>query len=330
MRDAVIEVRSLVRTFRVRPRRRGLWGAVRDLFGGEYTEVRALDAVSFDVRPGEIVGYIGPNGAGKSTTIKLLSGILQPTSGTVRVCGLDPWARRDEHVRNLGVVFGQRTALWWDLAVIEAYDLLAAVFGLSDDVYKQRLSELSTLLDLEPLLRTPVRELSLGQRVRCDLAGALLHAPKVVLLDEPTIGLDVAVKLRVRKFIRKIADERGVAVVLATHDLGDVEQLCDRVLLVDHGVLVFEGDVPALRVRLGGQRTVRAIPRDLDVDVDGLAMALGLPVRQVDGGLEVTLNASSSAGAVVEALLRRVDVDDLRITEPSIEDVVGRFYETRS
>jgi ABC-2 type transport system ATP-binding protein len=241
-----IRVEALSRSFTVRQRRPGIVGGFKDLFGGPTQVLVALDAVSFEVNPGEIVGYIGPNGAGKSTTIKCLTGILKPTSGTVVINGLDPWCDRIEHVRNIGVVFGQRTQLWWDLAVIEAFDLLAAIYGVLDADYHARREELDALLDLGDLLHKPVRELSLGQRMRCDLAASLLHAPSVVLLDEPTIGLDITVKKRVRSFIRSMATERGAAVFLATHDLGDIEKLCDRVLVLVGGRLVLDGRVDEL------------------------------------------------------------------------------------
>ncbi len=332
--EARIVVRELRRTFDVRPRRRGLRGALTDLVAPRSREVVALDRVDLTVHAGEILGYIGPNGAGKSTTVKCLTGILKPTSGTVRVGGLDPWAQRQRHVRQIGVVFGQRTQLWWDLAVIEAFDLLAAVFEVPPDLYRARLDELREMLDLGPLLRVPVRELSLGQRVRCDLAASLLHAPSVVLLDEPTIGLDVAVKHRIRAFIRQVAEARGAAVLLTTHDLGDVESLCDRVVLVDRGRAVFEGDLAALRARLGGRRrlvvhTGRPLS-DAEI-VDAAAGLPGVASREGDGGLALSFGVTEAAGPLVGALLARLGrVEDLSLVDPSIEEVVASFYEGRT
>ncbi len=328
---ALVEVTDLVRTFQVRPRRRGVVGALRDLVSGRSVEVAALSGVSLTVGAGEIVGYIGPNGAGKSTTIKCVTGILKPTSGTVRVCGLDPWKERSAHVRNIGVVFGQRTQLWWDLAVVEALDLLAAVFEVPPDLYRSRLGALQELLDLQPLLRTPVRELSLGQRVRCDLAAALLHAPRVVLLDEPTIGLDVAVKHKIRAFVRDLAARDGVAVLLTTHDLGDVESLCHRVVLVDRGAAVFEGTLDALRARLGGRRRLVVTTRGPIPAVarDQLAARLGVVVGELaPDRVEITFAAGQSASPIVAAALEVLGatVDDLSLAEPSIEEVVAAFY----
>ena len=305
-----------------------------DLFAGRGVQVRALDGVSLAVRPGEVLGYIGPNGAGKSTTVKCITGILQPSAGRVRVCGLDPWRDRRQHVRNVGVVFGQRTQLWWDLAVIEAYDLLASVFGVADDDYRRRLGELTEMLELGPLLRTPVRELSLGQRVRCDLGAALLHGPKVAVLDEPTIGLDVAVKQRMRTFIRMLAEERGVAVLLTTHDLGDVERLCDRVALIDKGRIVFDGALEALRQRLGGRRrlVIRGSEALSDEDVARLDAAVSVPItRDGPSSLSASLAADQGAGPVVSAILAGLPrrIEDVAVVEPTIEDAVASFYRDR-
>jgi ABC-2 type transport system ATP-binding protein len=327
---ALVEVRDLRRTFMVRPRRAGLLGALRDLAAGPMAELHALDGVSFEVEAGEIVGYIGPNGAGKSTTIKCLTGIFKPTSGSVRVAGLDPWADRRQHVRHIGVVFGQRTQLWWDLAVQEAYNLLAAVFDVPTADYRRRLGELTELLDLAPLLGMPVRELSLGQRVRCDLAAALLHGPRMVFLDEPTIGLDVAVKVRIRSFVRDLAARQGVAVVLTTHDLGDIEELCERVVLLDKGKVMFDGSLDDLRSRLGGRRTlVVETGRPLSDDaLTTLATTVdGEVSRRSATGLEVEFSAQ--AGVVVQAVMAAVTVEDLTIAEPSMEQIVARLYEER-
>lgn len=332
--EPVVVVEDLVRTFRVRPRRRGVKGALVDLVAGRGVEVRALDGVSLTVHAGEVLGYIGPNGAGKSTTVKCVTGILEATAGRVRVCGLDPWRDRRRHVRNMGVVFGQRTQLWWDLAVIEAYDLLASVFGVSAEDYRRRLGELTSMLELGPLLRTPVRELSLGQRVRCDLGAALLHGPKVAVLDEPTIGLDVSVKQRMRDFIRMLAAERGVAVLLTTHDLGDVERLCDRIALIDRGHIVYDGALDSLRRRLGGRRRVVIRGSDAlsDADVSRLDASIDVPiVRDGPATVSVSLEAGQGAGPVVSAVLAGLPgrIEDVAVVEPTIEDAVASFYRDR-
>ena len=325
--EALIEAEGLRRTFRTFQRRPGLMGAVRDLFvlGGE--ERVALRGLDLRIAPGERVALIGPNGAGKSTTIKLLCGILRPTGGSLRVAGRAPWQDRRAHVRQLGVVFGQRTQLWWDLAVIEAYDLLAAVFEVEPAVYRRRLARLEAALGLGPLLRQPVRELSLGQRMRCDLGAALLHQPPLLLLDEPTIGLDVAVKQRIRELVRAMNAEQQTTVLLTTHDLGDVEAVCERVLLIHQGQLLLDGSVDDLKARLGGQR--RLI---VELARPGPVAVADLPAeaRWSDDARRLTLRFSpteTSAAALIRALLDRAEVADLSVEEPSIDEVVARFYD---
>ena len=228
----VIEVEALSRTFRVARRREG---SLFRRLGRDYADVRAVDGVSFTIAPGEIVGYIGPNGAGKSTTIKMLTGILVPTSGTVRVAGLDPWRRRTELARRIGVVFGQRTQLWWDLPLRQSFELLRHIYRVPEARHRANLQRYVALLDMEGFLETPVRQLSLGQRMRGELVAALLHDPEILYLDEPTIGLDVVAKARIREFLLALGPERGTTVLLTTHDMGDIERLCRRVLIIDRG-----------------------------------------------------------------------------------------------
>lgn len=329
MDDPQAWVRGLVRSYEVRRRRRGLTGALHDLVAPEWTTVHAVQDVSLELFAGEVVGLVGPNGAGKSTTVKCLTGLLQPTAGEVRVAGFDPWAQRRQAVTRLGVVFGQRSQLWWDLAVQEAFDLCAAIFEVPADVYAARLAELSSVLDLAPLLRTTVRELSLGQRVRCDLAASWLHAPPVMVLDEPTVGLDVAVKRRIRGFVRARADQ-GTAVLLTTHDLGDVDALCDRVVLIDGGCTVFEGDVPALRRRFdAGPRIVVRPERPMsDDDLEALGARLGHVVRRGAGGsVTVALADASGVPGLLQRLLAEVPSAEVRIDTPTLEDVLADWYE---
>ena len=250
----LIEVNDLHKEFRISTHHRGALGAIRNLFTLDYHTVHAVNGVSFAIEAGELVGYLGPNGAGKSTTIKMLTGILVPTSGEVLIDGRVPWKQRVEHVRGIGVVFGQRTNLGWDLPVIESLDLLRYVYRIPDDRYERNLSNFCEMLGLGEFLNTPVRSLSLGQRMRADLAGALLHDPGIVFLDEPTIGLDVIAKERIRQFIRAINRERGVTVILTTHDLVDVQKLCERVMMIDRGRLLFDGSPRVLVERFGGER----------------------------------------------------------------------------
>lgn len=242
----MIEIEGLSKAFRVAKRKSGTFGA---LFRRDYETVQALDQVSFKMSPGEIVGYIGPNGAGKSTTIKIMSGILVPSSGKCEIFGLTPWTSRQSHVKNIGVVFGQRTQLWWDVPVLDSFRLLGDIYKIPPSIYKQSLDELVEALDLSDLLTTPVRQLSLGQRMRCEMAAALLHRPKMLFLDEPTIGLDAVSKIAVRHFIKKINRERGVTVVLTTHDMSDIEALTDRIILIGKGQKLYDGDLKTLKNR---------------------------------------------------------------------------------
>lgn len=237
----MIEVKNLIKTYRVSRRDAGFFAAVKALGKRETEVVKALDDISFTVNPGEIVGYIGPNGAGKSSTVKILSGILTPDSGEVTVSGRIPWKQRKKHVSEIGVVFGQRTQLWWDVPVIDSFELLKDIYRTDDAVYRKNLSLLTERLDLTELLRTPTRQLSLGQRMRCEIAASLLHDPKILFLDEPTIGLDAVSKIAIREFIKDINREKGTTVILTTHDMQDVEALSDRILLIGNGRILMDG-----------------------------------------------------------------------------------------
>ncbi len=324
---ALIEVRELSKHFFIAKHRHGVLGALRNLLSRERLVVKAVDSVSFAIERGELVGYLGPNGAGKSTTIKMLTGILVPTAGSLTVNGLVPWRKRVEYTRRIGVVFGQRTNLWWDLPVIESLDLLKHIYNIPRDRYDRNLKMFTELLDLEEFLNTPVRNLSLGQRMRADLAAALLHDPEVVFLDEPTIGLDVVAKERIRAFIREMNAQRGVTVILTTHDLGDVEKLCKRVLMIDHGQLLFDGLLSELQERFGGERElVVDFAEDYsDISIDGATVI----VRE---GNHVTYRfprGQLSASELIRRLASRYRIADLTVREPEIEDTVRRIYEER-
>ena len=245
----MITVSGISKSFKVAKRTSGVGSAVKALFKREYTEVAALNGISFSIEPGEIVGYIGPNGAGKSTTIKVMSGILVPDRGTCSIMGYTPWLDRVEYVRNIGVVFGQRTQLWWDVPVIDSFDLLKDIYGVTQAEYRANLELLAETLDLGDLLGTPVRQLSLGQRMRCEIAASLLHGPGILFLDEPTIGLDAVSKIAVRRFISEINKEKGVTVILTTHDMSDIEALARRILLIGKGKLLYDGDLEEMRAR---------------------------------------------------------------------------------
>lgn len=262
----VIEVQDLRKTFRVARREAGFGEAVRALFHREYDYIHALDGISFTIADGEMVGYIGPNGAGKSSTIKVLSGILTPDSGVCRVNGRVPWKERTRHVKEIGVVFGQRSQLWWDVPVNDSFELLKEIYSIPDQVYQRNVEELTELLKLQQLLRTPTRQLSLGQRMRCEIAASLLHDPKIIFLDEPTIGLDAVSKLAVRDFIKRLNQERHTTVILTTHDMQDIEALASRIILIGKGQVLLDGSLEDIR-RGGGQidETVAELYKKFDV-----------------------------------------------------------------
>ncbi|WP_421931022.1 ABC transporter ATP-binding protein [Phenylobacterium sp.] len=320
-----ILVQDLAKTYRVAERDPGMFGAVRGLVRRRWRTVEALKDVSFSLERGELLGFIGPNGAGKSTTIKILSGILRPDSGRVEIEGLVPYADRIRHVARIGVVFGQRTQLWWDLPVIDGFDLLRDIYRVDPRRYKATRDELVALLRLEKLLDQPVRQLSLGQRMRAEIGAALLHEPSILFLDEPTIGLDAPSKLAVREFVKKLNQERGVTVLLTTHDMHDIEALAQRVIVIGHGRVLADSPFETLRANVLAERR-------LFVDFADDAPALDLPgveVRKRDGrSLELAFNPSlTSAPALIAAITARHAVEDIHVEQPAIEEVIARFYD---
>jgi ABC-2 type transport system ATP-binding protein len=323
----VIKVTELQKHFKVYTHHRGFWGAFRNLVTPEYKLVHAVAGVSFQIQPGELVGYLGPNGAGKSTTIKMLTGLLVPSGGEIRVNGRVPWRQRQAHVATIGAVFGQRTALWWDLPVIESLDLLQHIYKIPPPRFNQNLAEFRQLLELDPFLHTPVRSLSLGQRMRADICAALLHDPAILFLDEPTIGLDVVAKERIRQFIRHINQQHGTTVLLTTHDLSDVEKLCQRVMIIDQGRLLFDDDLMILRDRFGGKRELVV---DFAEDYEIVAIE-GAEVAH-RAGSQVTYHFEGSAitaSELIGRLAARYRIRDLAVHEPDIEATVRRIYEER-
>jgi len=320
----MIAVRDLHKEYRIARHHRGTFGAVRNLLEPRTDVVRAVDGISFRIAAGEFVGFVGPNGAGKSTTIKMLTGVLEPTSGDVHVAGRVPRRERIAHVAHIGVVFGQRTQLWWDLPVIESYELLRHVYRIEPRAYREQRDRLVQLLDITALLDTPVRQLSLGQRMRCELAGALLHAPDLVVLDEPTIGLDVIAKEIIRSFLTTDNRERGTTVLLTTHDLSDIERLCPRMILIDHGHIVYDGSVEHIRRTLGRERR-------LHIDFDG-----GAPT-ELPAHVEVDERAAQrlilrfdrdqvAAHEVIAWLAARAPIADLSLEETPIERIIAGIY----
>ena len=322
----IITVENLSKNFKVYKRRTGFWGNLSSTVSRQHDIIRAVDDVNFSLERGELVGYIGANGAGKSTTIKMLTGILVPTSGHIDVMGLTPSRQRKENTRRIGVVFGQRTQLWWDLPVIDSFELLQHIYEIPQNLYKQNLEFFSEMLQLQPFLSTPVRRLSLGQRMRCDLTAALLHNPEILYLDEPTIGLDVVAKEQVRQFLRQVNAERQVTVILTTHDLNDVEKVCQRLIIIDSGKIIYDGGIDALKERYGKTRMliVDLAQGYSDIQLEGVDLT-----RREGNRIWLAFERDTiSASEVIAQLTARYEIQDLTISEPEIEEIVRRIYES--
>ncbi|HEX3812267.1 MAG TPA: ATP-binding cassette domain-containing protein [Mycobacteriales bacterium] len=318
-----ITVEHLAKEFRRVRRKQGRFSGVRTLMSRDYESIRAVSDVSFSISPGELVGYLGPNGAGKSTTIKMLTGILTPSSGRVRVAGLDPSRQRKANARNIGVVFGQRSQLWWDLPLCESFRAIRDLYGVPARIGDRREAELVDLLELGRILDTPVRQLSLGQRMRGDLVPAMLYQPQLLYLDEPTVGLDVVARTRIRDFIARINSERGTTIVLTTHDLEDVEKLCRRIILIDHGQVLYDGELTRLMARYAPYRdlVIRlaepadvSIPQAEQISRDGPVATLRFHADRV------------RAPEVIASVTAGYAVIDLAVVEPRLDDVVERIY----
>jgi ABC-2 type transport system ATP-binding protein len=320
-----ILVEALAKTYRVAERAPGLTGALRGLVRRRWREIHALADVSFSLEAGELLAFIGPNGAGKSTTVKILSGILRPTSGRVEVDGLVPYEDRVRHVARIGVVFGQRSQLWWDLPVIDGFDLLADIYRVEPERYRRRRDELVAMLRLEPLLDQPVRQLSLGQRMRAEFAAALLHDPAILFLDEPTIGLDAPSKLAVRDFVRRLNREQGVTVLLTTHDMHDVEALAQRVIVIGQGRVLTDGPFESLRAGVLAERR-------LHIDFAGPAPEIAMPGVTIRSRTERSLELAFDPAKIptpklIAAITAQHAIDDIHVDEPAIEEVITRFYD---
>ncbi|MDF2630316.1 MAG: transporter ATP-binding protein [Symbiobacteriaceae bacterium] len=324
---AIIEVKGLRKEFQIAKRKEGAFGAVRSLFSREFTTKLAVNNVSFSIQPGELVGYIGPNGAGKSTTIKMLTGILVPSGGEVRVRSLVPYEKRVENARQIGVVFGQRTQLWWDLPAIESFELLQHIYKVPPEKYARNMARFKELLGLDEFIQTPVRQLSLGQRMRADLAAALLHDPEILYLDEPTIGLDVVAKEKIREFIKEINRERGVTVILTTHDMQDIEKICERMILIDKGTVIYDGPVAQIKERFGKQRTL-VVDLEPNGFGDDLAVEGAETVKREGNRFWLRFNRDViSASQLIARVSERFAIRDLTVEEPEIEGIISRIYQ---
>lgn len=318
----LIEAGDLRKEYRVYRHREGAFSTIKNLINREYRLIKAVDGISFSISKGELIGYLGPNGAGKSTTIKMLTGILQPSGGTLLVGGLSPMKDRIKHVARLGVVFGQRTNLWWDLPVIESLNLIKHIYKVSDERYRRNLKDFGSLLGIDEFVMTPVRSLSLGQRMRADLAASLLHDPEILFLDEPTIGLDVLAKERIRTFIKHINEEHGTTVILTTHDLGDVSQLCRRVMMIDKGKLLYDGSLAELVERFGGSRQLVV---ELAEDYENVDITGSTVISRNGRTVTYSINGEGLA-PLMEALSARLKWVDLSLKEPDIEATIKRIY----
>lgn len=321
---SLIKAEDLSKTFKIYSQGEGIRGYLKSFVKRDYDEVRAVEDLNLEIDSGEMIGYIGSNGAGKSTTVKMLTGILEPTTGNIEVDGRDPHKYRKKNAMNIGVVFGQKTQLWWDLPVKESFKLLKEIYEVSDEAYDERIKEFNEVLQLDEFWEQPVRKLSLGQKMRCELAAAFLHHPKIVYLDEPTIGLDVAVKERIRDFIRKMNEEKNITVMLTTHDIGDIEDLCDRIVVLDAGKKIYDGSLDKLVNRFSSRRLIMEVkrPEEFEIDVEGVR-----EVNRLDEGLEVVFDREViSASDLMRSILEDYEILDFQIREPDIEEVVKKVY----
>jgi ABC-2 type transport system ATP-binding protein len=320
----MIKVEGLNKEFKIYSHKKGVMGAMKNLFSREHTVLKAVSDINFEIKQGEFVGYLGPNGAGKSTTIKMLSGILVPTSGKVTVNGIVPYEDRQENAKQIGTVFGQRTQLWWDLPAIESFDVLGKIYRVPEKKLKQNIEYFTELLDLKEFLNTPVRKLSLGQKMRCELTAALLHEPQILYLDEPTIGLDVVAKDRIRDFLKAVNRDRNVTILLTTHDLDDVESLCQRVMVIDHGKLIHDNTLQSLKGRFGNYKV-------LEVDfLEEVSITLPEGCLEVEGAgkkslIEFDIDKIKTP-ELITLLSLNYPIHDLSVQERPIEDVIKRIY----
>jgi len=326
----IIEIKNITKEFKVLNRREGLKGSIQDLFSRDYKIVRAVDDISMSIRQGEIVGYLGPNGAGKSTTIKMMTGILEPTSGEILVGGNVPYQNRTKNAQEIGVVFGQRSQLWWALPLVESFKILKDIYGVSDADYENMLALYRSLVDIDPLLHKPVRQMSLGQRTLSDILAAFLHNPKIVFLDEPTIGLDVSMKAKIRTLIHALNKEKNTTVILTTHDMGDVDALCQRIVIIDKGKMLYDNDMEHLRGFFGSYRTLKV---RMDGDLKQLAEQIGesLPDFKVsadDAWISILVDEEKAKVMEVLAQLQKsYEIRDMQLEEISTEEVIKKIYE---
>ena len=326
----MIKVENLSKEFKISKKYPGFKGALRSFFSTEYTIKKAVDDISFEINDGEIVGYIGANGAGKSTTIKMMTGILTPSSGRIIVDGVIPYENREKNAKNIGVVFGQKTQLWWVLSVSETFPLLKDIHGVSDEDYEERMNYFKEILGLDEFFLSPVRTLSLGQRMRADLAAALIHNPKIIYLDEPTIGLDVVVKESVRKAIKDINEKYGTTIILTTHDLNDIEELCNRIIIIDSGKKIYDGELEGVKEQFGYLTTIEIQLKDKS-NIEKINFARfkddDFKLNMKESKINITFNKNNISSAdIIGEVMKKSKVIDFNIKETSIEDIVKKMY----
>ncbi|MFJ7310239.1 ABC transporter ATP-binding protein [Peribacillus frigoritolerans] len=331
MSDA-IQVKQLRKEFKSASSRTGLKGAFRDLLTRNYKIVPAVNDINFTVKKGEMVAYIGENGAGKSTTIKMLTGILEPTAGEITVNGMNPHKEREKFTQTIGVVFGQRSQLWWDIAVQESFRLLKKVYKVTDEQYTDHMEHVIKTLDIGPLLDKPVRKLSLGQRMRCELAAALIHNPPLLFLDEPTIGLDVLVKMKIREFLKEINEKYNTTILLTTHDLGDIEALCERVIMLDEGQIIYDGELQSLKDNWAEEKQIHFQFIEPIALKELQSLVLPFTANWVHDEKNQTYIAllkeeSDHISQLVSAVVSHFKIKDIKIHETSIEEIVRNIYE---
>ena len=319
-----IEVKQINKTFKVPIKSEGKFGALKSFFNRKYRYIKAIDNISFSIKKGEIVGYIGPNGAGKSTTIKILSGILVPDSGKVKIKNMTPWKDRKNYVSNIGVVFGQRSQLWWDIPAIDSFNLLKDIYKLDDKEYEETLNELIDLLNLKDIINMPVRQLSLGNRMKCEIAASLIHKPEILFLDEPTIGLDAVSKKIVREFIKKINKKRNVTVILTTHDMADIEALAKRIILIGKGKVLYDGTLSKLKKKYDYLRKIKVITNDkIKINKEYI-----IEQKSIDNGIEFIIDIRKvEINEFIKLISSKISIIDIDIDSGNIDELIVKLYE---
>ncbi|MBW3022721.1 ATP-binding cassette domain-containing protein [Candidatus Woesearchaeota archaeon] len=324
----IIDIKNLKKTFKTHERGSGIANALKSLFKRKYVTKQALKGISFSIEEGEIVGFIGPNGAGKSTAIKAMSGVLYPTSGKIKIMDFVPWKEREEYVKDIGVVFGQKHQLYWDLPAIDTFSLHKSIYEIPDEDYKKRLDYMIELLDMKKIIKVPVRDLSLGERMKCQIVAALLHNPKIVFLDEPTIGLDVVAKDRLRDFIKEVNQKQGTTFIITTHDMGDIEKLCKRIIIINHGKIVYDGLLEKIR-RFYINRKIFEVKLESKLD-----KKFHLPHCTVSESGEYSMTIEADTGKtsirnVIDHLITNFEIADITISDPPIEEIIQIIYKEK-